>query len=81
MSDSWHNSEALLALSFKGLQLPGHGAPHTELLDLDPLPVSALDNAAYESMYRFTHFNAIQTQVHVLSTLPTNCHTILSAYI
>lgn len=33
-----------------------------ELLDLDPLPVSALDNAVFQSLYRFTHFNAIQTQ-------------------
>jgi hypothetical protein len=34
-----------------------------ELLDLDPLPVSALDNPAFQGLYRFTHFNAIQTQV------------------
>ena len=39
--------------------------PHTELLDLDPLPLSALQNPLYEGMYegRFTHFNPIQTQV------------------
>lgn len=43
--------------------------PHTfplspELLDLDPLPLSALRNPLYESLYhgRFTHFNPIQTQ-------------------
>ena len=37
--------------------------PHTELLDLQPLPKSALKNPAYEAMYpRFTHFNPIQTQ-------------------
>lgn len=38
--------------------------PHTELLDLDPLPLSALRNPQYESLYqgRFTHFNPIQTQ-------------------
>jgi activating signal cointegrator complex subunit 3 len=39
--------------------------PHTELLDLDPLPLSVLNNPCYEGMYagRFTHFNPIQTQV------------------
>lgn len=39
--------------------------PHTELLDLDPLPLSALNNPSYEAMYtgKFTHFNPIQTQV------------------
>lgn len=62
MSDNWHSAEALLALSFKGLLLPGRHPPHTELLDLDPLPVSALDNPTFQSLYRFSHFNAIQTQ-------------------
>lgn len=36
---------------------------HTELLDLKPLPVTALGNKAYEELYRFSHFNPIQTQV------------------
>ena len=63
MSDSWLNSEALLAVSFKGLVLPERHPPHTELLDLDPLPVSALANATYESLYRFSHFKPIQTQL------------------
>ena len=38
--------------------------PHVELLDLDPLPLSALRNQQYEELYRgrFTHFNPIQTQ-------------------
>lgn len=34
-----------------------------ELLDLEPLPVTALGNRQYEALYRFTHFNPIQTQV------------------
>ena len=63
VSDNWHGAEALLALSFKGLLLPGRAPPHTDLLDLDPLPVSALDDAAFAALYRFSHFNAIQTQV------------------
>ena len=36
--------------------------PHTELLELDPLPRSALGNPLYETLYRFSHFNPIQTQ-------------------
>ena len=35
----------------------------TTLLDLYPLPKSALRNEGYESLFRFTHFNPIQTQV------------------
>jgi len=36
-----------------------------ELLDLDPLPLSALNNPAYEAMYtgKFTHFNPIQVSL------------------
>lgn len=34
-----------------------------ELMDLEPLPVTALANPVYESLYKFSHFNPIQTQV------------------
>lgn len=66
VSDDWLGAEAMHALSFQGLVLPERHPPHTELLDLDPLPVSALDSPQYEAMYRFTHFNPIQTQVRWL---------------
>lgn len=61
------------ALSFQGLVLPERHPPHTELLDLDPLPVSALDNPQYEAMYRFTHFNPIQTQARLSSAMLHDC--------
>jgi activating signal cointegrator complex subunit 3 len=41
--------------------------PHTELLDLRPLPLAALGNKEYEQLYSFTHFNPIQTQVWFLN--------------
>ena len=69
ISDSWLGAEAWLELSLKDLILPERHPPHTELLDLTPLPRSALQNPAYEKLYegRFTHFNPIQTQAfHVL---------------
>lgn len=42
--------------------------PHTNLLNCTPLPVTALKNPLFESLYsRFSHFNPIQTQLfHVL---------------
>lgn len=44
-----------------------------ELLDLQPLPVTALGNREYESLYKFTHFNPIQTQIfHTLYHTDTN---------
>jgi pre-mRNA-splicing helicase BRR2 len=51
VSDRWMQSEALLPISFKNLILPDKFPPHTELLDLAPLPVSALHNAEYEALY------------------------------
>jgi activating signal cointegrator complex subunit 3 len=67
ISDSWLGGESLLAVSFQGLVLPERLPPHTELLDLEPLPRSALGNPRYEALYRFSHFNPIQTQAfHVL---------------
>lgn len=62
VSDTWLGAETVLPLTFRGLILPEKHPPHTQLLDLDPLPVSALDNPLYEQMYRFSHFNPIQTQ-------------------
>ncbi|KAG7233189.1 hypothetical protein INR49_007395 [Caranx melampygus] len=44
-----------------------------KLLDLQPLPVTALGNRQYESLYKFTHFNPIQTQIfHTLYHTDTN---------
>lgn len=63
ISDSWLGAEAFLTVSFKNLILPERHPPHTELLDLDPLPVSALNNPSYQAMYSFSHFNPLQTQV------------------
>lgn len=47
--------------------------PWAELLDLQPLPVSALGQPHFESLYTFTHFNPIQTQIfHTLYHTDTN---------
>lgn len=35
----------------------------SELLDLQPLPVKALENKDYEDLFKFSHFNPIQTQI------------------
>ncbi|KAK3225847.1 hypothetical protein Dsin_005709 [Dipteronia sinensis] len=67
VSDSWLQAEAFYCISFQKLALPQARTTHTELLDLKPLPVSALDNNTYEALYKFSHFNPIQTQIfHVL---------------
>ena len=63
ISDRWIGSETTSAISFQHLILPERHPPHTDLLDLQPLPVSALKNPLFEKMYKFSHFNPIQTQV------------------
>ena len=64
VSDTWIASETVLPVSFRHLILPEKFPPPTELLDLQPLPVSALRNPAFETLYqdRFPYFNPIQTQ-------------------
>lgn len=64
VSDKWLGAETVLPVSFRHLILPEKYPPPTELLDLQPLPVSALRNPSYEALYQqFRHFNPIQTQV------------------
>eukprot|EP01125_Pyxidicula_operculata_P014589 TRINITY_DN4878_c0_g1_i1.p1 TRINITY_DN4878_c0_g1~~TRINITY_DN4878_c0_g1_i1.p1 ORF type:complete len:2162 (+),score=668.51 TRINITY_DN4878_c0_g1_i1:53-6538(+) len=66
IADRWLGSESVLPISFRSLILPEKYPPNTELLDLQPLPVAALKNSSFESLYRSIKnglFNAIQTQV------------------
>ncbi|KAK3232115.1 hypothetical protein Dsin_003996 [Dipteronia sinensis] len=64
VSDKWIGSQTVLPVSFRHLILPEKYPPPTELLDLQPLPVTALRNPSYEALYQdFKHFNPVQTQV------------------
>ena len=63
VSDRWVGCESAIAVSFQHLILPEHHLPHTDLLDMHPLPKSALQNANFEALYRFSHFNPVQTQM------------------
>ncbi len=65
VSDRWLHSEVRLPLSFKHLILPEKFPPHTPLLDLQRLPISAFHNSEYEAIYQASiqDFNKIQTQV------------------
>jgi activating signal cointegrator complex subunit 3 len=52
------------AISFQHLILPDRIPPHTDLLDVHPVPKKALKNSLYESLYpKFDYFNPIQSQV------------------
>lgn len=75
ISDRWLQSETRLPLSFQHLIRPEPFPPHTALLDLAPLPVSALHNKDFEAVYadQFKTFNKIQNQVfHALYSTDDN---------
>lgn len=78
VSDRWLGAEAVCIINFQHLILPERHPPHTELLDLQPLPVTALGCKAYEALYNFSHFNPVQTQIfHTL--YHTDCNVLLGA--
>ncbi|KAI0535743.1 Sec63 Brl domain-containing protein [Xylaria digitata] len=63
ISDRWMHSETRLPISFQKLILPEKFPPHTQLLDLQPLPVAALKSKDYSNLYDgWNYFNKIQTQ-------------------
>ncbi|XP_068040248.1 activating signal cointegrator 1 complex subunit 3 [Anomalospiza imberbis] len=78
VSDRWLGAEAVCIINFQHLILPERHPPHTELLDLQPLPITALGHPEYEVLYKFSHFNPIQTQIfHTL--YHTDCNVLLGA--
>lgn len=74
VSDRWLHSEAVLPVSFNKMILPAKFYPPTELLDLQPLPISVLGETAFTKLYNFAEFNPIQTQTfHHLFKTDKNC--------
>lgn len=63
LSDRWMHSETKIPVSFQKLTLPERFPPHTQLLDLQPLPVAALKHSEYQKLFtNWERFNKIQTQ-------------------
>jgi len=83
ISDRWMHSETRIPLPFRELRLPEKFPPHTELLDLQPLPVAALKSKDFGALYPdWQQFNKVQTQTfnalystdnNVLVAAPTGC--------
>ncbi|KAK3987872.1 putative helicase [Cladorrhinum sp. PSN332] len=75
VSDRWLGAETVTAVSFQHLIRPDTESVYTDLLNLQPLPISALKNQALEELYaqRFQYFNPMQTQLfHTLYHRPVN---------
>ena len=65
VSDRWLGAETVHPVSFQHLIRPDTESVYTDLLDLQPLPISALKNPFLEQIYaaRFDYFNPMQTQI------------------
>ena len=65
VSDRWLGAETVTPVSFQHLIRPDTESVYTDLLDLQPLPISALHNPPLEEIYgeRFQFFNPMQTQI------------------
>ncbi|PQE24272.1 Sec63 Brl domain-containing protein [Rutstroemia sp. NJR-2017a BVV2] len=75
VSDRWLGAETVYPISFQHLIRPDTESVYTDLLNLQPLPISALKNPALEEIYgkRFQYFNPMQTQIfHTLYHTPAN---------
>ncbi|RUS90749.1 hypothetical protein EGW08_001460, partial [Elysia chlorotica] len=60
VSDRWIGSSTTHPMSFQHLILPERHPPHTDLLNLQPLPLTALQDLRFQALYSHTHFNPIQ---------------------
>ncbi|KAB8290439.1 hypothetical protein EYC80_010871 [Monilinia laxa] len=75
VSDRWLGAETVYPISFQHLIRPDTESVYTDLLNLQPLPITALKNPALEEIYgkRFKFFNPMQTQIfHTLYHTPAN---------
>ncbi|KAJ3568402.1 hypothetical protein NPX13_g6430 [Xylaria arbuscula] len=75
VSDKWLGAETVTPVSFQHLIRPDTESVYTDLLNLQPLPISALNNPGLEEIYakRFQFFNPMQTQIfHTLYHTPAN---------
>lgn len=65
VSDKWLGAETVNPVSFQHLIRPDTESVYTDLLNLQPLPITALKNPGLEEIYaqRFQYFNPMQTQI------------------
>ena len=65
LSDRWLGADTVTPVSFQHLIRPDTESVYTDLLNLQPLPITALNNPLLEEVYgrRFEFFNPMQTQI------------------
>jgi activating signal cointegrator complex subunit 3 len=78
VSETFLGSETVVSLPLGGLALPSAGPAHTPLLALRPLPRAALGDAAFERLFKFEHFNPVQSQLFH-ATYQTDANVLVGA--
>lgn len=64
ISDGWVGVEHVISVQLTDIIVPKDKTPHTNLLNLTPLPKSALQNPIYEQLYaKFESFNPVSTTI------------------
>ena len=60
-SERWCGVDFYETIYLSDIEIPEKDYPHTKLLSLNPLPVTALNNEKYEELYKgkFEYFNPI----------------------
>jgi activating signal cointegrator complex subunit 3 len=68
VSDSWVGVEVVHPISLEATRMPEQVSINTDLIDLTPLPTTALQDEKYEQLFsKIETFNPVQTQLfHVL---------------
>lgn len=68
IADSWVGVEIVYPVSLTEMSVPSQAVTYTSLIDLKPLPTTALCDKKYEQLFTFIKtFNPVQTQLfHVL---------------
>lgn len=79
VSDQWLHAEKRLPISFKHLILPEKFPAPTPLLELQPLPLSALHNKEFEDIYSSTIKTPNKIQNQVFQALYTSDENVLVA--
>lgn len=75
ISDRWYDINFWEAIRLDDIVVPDEDYPHTKLLKLRPLHISALKNEKFEALYadKFKFFNPVQTQIfHTLYHTDSN---------
>ena len=61
-ADGWVGIEIVFPVPLRDIEIPTETAPYTDLLDLTPLPTTALNNPLYEQLYtKFQTFNPVRS--------------------